>query len=173
MAKSVLIVPVPAADPVVDAYRKKYDTVSLHGIPAHVTLLFPFKDPSKITGETERKIEQVFLNVKPFPFMLANINTFPNVIFLEPDPREPFIELTERVAKAFPEHPPWEGKYQAINPHLTIGASIETQQMKRLQKQIMEDIGSKLPIKATATEAWLMVKNTDAWTIKRKFKFRK
>lgn len=172
MQQSIILVPVLSADPVIGVWREKYDEVSHHGMPAHVTLLFPFKAPDFITEKVINKIGEIFSNVKQFPFVLNKIGTFPHVIFLEPNPRESFIELTEAIARQFPENPPWEGKYSSINPHITIGSKIDEQKMNDIKEKITQDIKNKLPIKTNATEAWLMVKNSDAWKIKRKFRFK-
>ncbi len=172
MSQSVIIIPVPIADPIVGDLRKKYDKVSLHGMRSHVTLLFPFKDSALITPEVLGKIAKIFLKVKKFSFALTNIKTFPNVIFLEPNPRTRFIEITKAIARVFPENPPWEGKFPSINPHLTIGAEIEAQIMNSLKKEITRAIQDKLPVKTIAREAWLMIEQNGEWKIKKKFRFR-
>ena len=43
------------------------------------------------------------------------------VLWLAPDPAEPFRALTASVAAAFPEHPPYEGAHDDVVPHLTVG----------------------------------------------------
>lgn len=91
MPQSVIFIPTPLADPIIGEWRKKYDQAALHGIPSHITLLFPFKEPSKISEEIIQKLDRIFSNVRQFYFSLEKINTFPNVVFLEPNPRERFI----------------------------------------------------------------------------------
>jgi len=172
MSQSILLVPVPSADPIIGEWRKKYDEVALHGIPSHITLLFPFKESSQINQEIIQRLEILFLNVRQFPFTLDRINTFPNVVFLEPNPRDKFIELTEAIVHVFPENLPYEGKYPSINPHLTIGGLSEKQKTNSLKEEIVRDIGSILPIKTMASEAWLMVKDEKGeWHIQTKFSF--
>ncbi len=44
-----------------------------------------------------------------------------NVVYLAPDPAEPFVALTEALAAAFPDCPPYGGAFDEPVPHLTIG----------------------------------------------------
>lgn len=171
MAQSLLLIPVPSSDSLIGPWRKKYDWVALHGVPAHITLLFPFKEPSQISGVDIEKLDGIFTKLRQFPFTLVKIGTFPNVIFLEPNPRGPFIELTKKIVNAFPETPPWEGKYPAVNPHQTMCSRIADEYMNALVKEITLEITNKLPINAIAREAWLMISNNGEWEIKRTFRF--
>lgn len=172
MSQSVILIPVPSADPIVGEWRKKYDDVALHGIPSHITLLFPFKESSEIDEEIIQKLDNIFSSVKQFSFTLERIHTFPNVIFLEPNPRGRFIKLTEAIVHVFPDNLPYEGKFPSINPHLTIGGFSEEQKIPSLKEKIACDISSALPIKTKAREAWLMVKDENGeWHIPSKFPF--
>lgn len=171
MSQSAIIIPVLSADSIVGKWRTKYDEVSLHGIPSHITLLFPFKEPSLITQEIIKKIEVIFSKIKQFPFTLGRINTFPKVIFLEPSPRDKFIELTETIARFFPENQPYEGIYSKINPHMTIAQLTDNQNMNVIKEEIIRDIVNALPIKSAAKEAWLMEEHDGEWSIKMKFQF--
>lgn len=174
MPQSVILIPVPSADPIISKWREKYDRVVLHGIPSHITLLFPFKDPHQIAQEIIQKLKGIFSNIKQFSFVLDKINTFPNVIFLDPNPREKFIKLTEAIVHVFPENPPYEGKYKSINPHITIAAELTDiiKQTDSLKKQIEADISKNLPIQCVAKEAWLMIEDKNGeWHIRSKFLF--
>lgn len=173
MLQSVILIPVPSADPIISKWREKYDKVVLRGIPSHITLLFPFKNPRQISQEIIQKLKGIFSSVKQFPFILDKINTFPKVIFLDPNPREEFIKLTEAIVHVFPENPPYEGKYKSINPHTTIAAELtDIKQTDSLKKQIEADILKNLPIQCVAKEAWLMIEDENGeWHIQSKFPF--
>ena len=43
---SAVVVEVPEAEPLVGAWRLRFDPVAALGMPAHVTLLYPFVAPS-------------------------------------------------------------------------------------------------------------------------------
>jgi hypothetical protein len=54
-------------------------------------------------------------------------------VWLAPQPAQPFIDLTERLAAAFPNHPPYEGAHDEIVPHLTIalGPDVDLDRLAR------------------------------------------
>lgn len=169
--ESVILIPVPSADSIVGKWRNKYDEVSLHGIPAHITILFPFKSPEDNNLEVIEKLRIFFSRVKSFSFSLGKISSFPNVIFLEPAPKTKFVELTKGITKIFPENPPYEDKFPKINPHLTIGQLKRFQNLEKIKTEIYEDIRSKLPIKSEAIKARLMESDNGRWTVKETFPF--
>ena len=164
---TTILIPVPQADKIINKWRKEYDDNS----PAHITLLYPFKDSKDINDEIITKLKFIFSNVKSFSYTLIKINTFSNAIFLEPTHKDRFIELTQKIASVFPENPPYEGKYHSIIPHLTLGQFNESQDQKNIEMVIKNDIQSKLPIHAIANEAWLMEINTNTWSRLTKFPF--
>lgn len=166
-SQSVILIPVPEAEEAVSNLRNIYDPGAPKGIPAHITLLFPFINPFEIILEDIEKLRDI-LNIEKFSFTLSKINTFPGVVYLEPTEREKFISLTMKIFNAFPDYPPSEGKFLPdIVPHLTIGHELE----ERFDKCLLEakSIESRLPIEAIAKEAFLMTSLNDEWTIKEKF----
>jgi hypothetical protein len=40
--ESAIIVPVPAVEPLVSQWRQRFDVSARHGVPAHITVLYPF-----------------------------------------------------------------------------------------------------------------------------------
>lgn len=122
---SVLQVPVPALEPFVRARTEFYDPAYLSADPAyvhaHVTALGPFlPDPG---AEDLALVAKVAASVEPFGFRLERLAAFPDgIIHLVPEPQEPFRELTARLVEAFPQCPPYEGRYGArdLVPHLTL-----------------------------------------------------
>lgn len=167
--ESVILIPVPAAESIAGKWRKKYDPVALHGIPAHITVLFPFKNPEAIDEKILNLIRNYFSIIRQFEFKLVRINTFPDVVYLELEPKKKFIELTKGIVKIFPENPPFGGMFEGITPHLTIGNKI--QNLEFAKAEISQDITSKLPIKTLAKEAHLMESYNGEWSIKETFAF--
>jgi hypothetical protein len=67
-----------------------------HGVPPHVTLLFPCPGKPSEIGE-------VLANVDAFDVDFREIRRFPDVAYLAPDPAEPFAELTCALWDRFPQ----------------------------------------------------------------------
>lgn len=120
---SVLQVPVPQLEDFVRGRTVHYDASYLSADPAHVhahvTALGPFA--SELTDDIERRVAAVAAETPAFDFVLERVATFPDgIIHLVPEPDEPFRKLTARLAAEFPEHPPYEGRYGDVAPHLTL-----------------------------------------------------
>ena len=171
--ESVILIPVLNINVIVDKWRKLYDKVSNHGIPAHITLLYPFRHPSVIDDNALSILSNFFNKVSPFQFSLDKINTFPNVIFLEPNPRELFIDLTKQLADIFPDTLPYDGKFPEINPHLTLAQLSEKDDSQIILQNINNDLAPQLPINVIVKEAWLMEEDDNGeWSIRSKFPFK-
>ena len=52
------------------------------------------------------------------------------MLYLEPDPAHPFVDMIEAVAERFPEHPPFGGEFDTVVPHLTV---VETDDIEVLR----------------------------------------
>lgn len=121
--------------PEVEELRQRHDPVAPTGVPAHVTLLFPFVETGDLTPAVRRRVAGVARQVRPFDVRFERIGRFPNVLWLAPEPAQPFIDLTERLAVAFPDHPPYEGAHADIVPHLTLAIGPEAE-VERLERKV-------------------------------------
>lgn len=59
-SESALIVRVPEAEPLVGTFRDRFDPVARLGVPAHITLLYPFEPPADIDVQVLRDLEDLF-----------------------------------------------------------------------------------------------------------------
>jgi 2'-5' RNA ligase superfamily len=155
--QSALIVEVPAAERVVGRYRAELDANSSLGIPAHVTVLAPFM-PARLLGADERdRLRRLFAAVPLFDFRLGRTDWFDTaVLWLAPDDPAPFANLTERVFAAFPEYPPFGGRFADVVPHLTIGLERPVDELRRAEREIIP----KLPVTARASAVTLTAESS-------------
>jgi 2'-5' RNA ligase len=89
-------------------------------MPAHVTILFPFVPAALIDARLRASIASIASATSCFRIRLAHIRRFPNVLYLAPEPPEPFAELTSAVVARYPEYPPYGRMFEDLIPHLTI-----------------------------------------------------
>ena len=82
-------------------------------LPAHVTVLWP------APGEVA-EIAKVLAPFGAFDVTFTRVDRFPGVLWLAPEPAEPFVALTEAMVARFPDWPPYGGVYASIIPHLTV-----------------------------------------------------
>jgi 2'-5' RNA ligase len=113
--------------------RMRHDPVAAAGVPAHVTILFPFLPSDALTPSARRTLAGIAATVPPFDVRFSRVERFPEVVWLAPDPDEPFRELTVRTAAAFPDHPPYEGLHDEVVPHMTVGTGT-SRELDRLER---------------------------------------
>jgi len=164
--RSTLVIPVPEADAWIGSYRLLYDPSARRGMPAHITLLYPFLPPDALDGEVTRYLHRLFASTPGFRFQLTRTAEFAQgVLFLEPEPREPFVALTRVLVKEFGLQP-YEGRIAESHPHCTV-----TQEADELMRREIEiKLGPALPIQSHAGEVWLMVRDEETpWRVSERF----
>jgi hypothetical protein len=67
-SRSALAVFIPEAEPLVKPFRDRFDPSAARGVPAHVTVLFPFKPPQDLTPAVEEVLAGLFSAVPCFTF---------------------------------------------------------------------------------------------------------
>jgi len=168
--ESALMVLVPEAEPLVKPFRDRYDPSAAAGVPAHITLLYPFKHPDEVGKTVLDSLSQWFRRRAPFRFSLAPVRRFPDaVLYLAPEPDEPFRELTLAIWDWYPETPPYGGKWPDIVPHLTLACVKDDQQLDSIAGDFAQASRGRLPIRAIAAEVALMEKRSGRWLVRAKF----
>ncbi len=165
---SALVVPVPSMDWLVLDRRPATDGLR---VPAHVTVIAPFVPPDEISDGHLGELETLFSDVVPFSFTLDQTAEFPEgIVYLAPEPATPFRQLTHALARAFPEYPPYEGRFETVVPHVTVpvldGESAED--VERLVEAHRAEHGS---VRVYAQEAQLLVVRGNDLTVRADFPF--
>jgi len=166
--ESVVLVPVLDAGQRVRDFRMQYDPSAAAGIPPHVTLMFPFTSPADLSEPIIDRLEGLISRAKAFEFSLTRVGQFEQgVVYLEPEPAAPFARLTKEIGRQFGLLP-FGGAF-GDNPvtHLTV-AMLDSP----LNRQdLVTQLGTELPIRIRAEEAWLMVgTNSSSWKIVRQMR---
>ena len=167
MPESALIVPVPQAESEVQGFRARFDPDAPLGVPAHITVLYPFLVPEALDQPIVDELRAIFAGVPPFPFTLGSVARFPDVVYLVPHPAEPFSRLTAAIATRWPQTPPYSGLYDDTVPHLTVAHTVKASIVENIRREIEPN----LPIACVAREAWLMANRGNHWVVKRRFPF--
>jgi 2'-5' RNA ligase len=168
--ESALVVIVPEAEAVVASFRERYDPSAAVGVPAHITLLYPFKPPAEVGANVLNDLQKCFSGFMPFDFSLAAIRRFPGgVLYLEPEPNEPFRQLTLALWAAYPEAPPYGGKFDTVVPHLTVALADDERQLDSIADDFARAAHGKLPATALAAEVALMDNAAGHWQIRTRF----
>jgi 2'-5' RNA ligase len=137
----------------VERLRRRLDPTTRYGMPAHVTVLFPFAAPADVSDEVVGELSGLFAGVDCFDFVLSDVRWFDDrVVYLAPEPADAFRDLTLAVWERFPTYPPYEGAYPDVVPHVCVGEDAP--------KILMRAAGwlarRRLPLRGRVSEVWLM-----------------
>jgi 2'-5' RNA ligase len=154
-----VIIPVPEAADAVDRWREETcnDKPSI-GVPAHITLVFPFAPARELDRGVIASLAEVVNEVSAFEFALRKLSRFPTTLFLAPEPASAFIRLTEAIVRRLPAYPPYEGAFDSVVPHLTVAHGNAS-----LMDEAEADVERSLPIRSIAHEAVLLEEVEPDW----------
>jgi hypothetical protein len=170
VAETALVLMVPEAEPVVGSFRATHDSSARVGVPAHVTLLYPFLSPDAVGAAQVSALEALFAATRPFDTSFRRCARFtPHVLYLAPEPAAPIRDLMRRIWRQWPECPPYGGMIPAdvVAPHLTVSDSVTGDDLDRIELVV----SSGLPVRTRFTEACLMEERTGRWTVRNRFPF--
>ena len=151
--ESALLVAVPEAEPAVGEHRARLDWSARVGVPAHLTVLYPFLPPAAIDSAARASLRRLFAGFAPFDVTLDRVRWFgADVVWLGPRDDSPFRALISGASAAFPECPPYGGLIAEVIPHLTIGDGDDRPALRAAA----EAVRGHLPVEARVTEVTLM-----------------
>jgi 2'-5' RNA ligase len=140
--------------------------------PAHVTLLFPFVPARELRPEHIAGVAEVVASVPAFDVVLREVRRWDagggapeGVIWLDPEPSEPFVELTKALGREFPDYQPYGGIHDTIIPHLTIASDD-----RRRLRAVQAEAARSLPFRRRVSAAILIVEGVDGrWRTRCRF----
>jgi 2'-5' RNA ligase len=158
LTASALLVAVPEAEAAVAIHRIRHDPSAAGGVPAHVTVLYPFLVGPAL-DRAEPELGGLFARHEAFSFRLGRVQRFPQVVWLAPEPDRPFRDLIAAVATRWPEAPPYEGIHDEVIPHLTVAQTDD----ESVLAVVVADVAGHLPIDARADRVLLMEEDDGVW----------
>ncbi len=167
--ESAVSLPVPEAEALVGAWRQRFDRSASVGVPAHITLLYPFLPPAQIGAGDVERLAAVFADTPATAFSLVAVRRFPAVLYLAPEPDAFFRGLMSRIWSLYPQTPPYGGAFQEVIPHLTVAQADDPAVLDEVEAAV----SPRLPVAARAAEAWLEVEgDDDRWSVRQRFPLR-
>jgi hypothetical protein len=151
--QTALLVAVPEAEPVVGAHRAALDRVASWGIPAHITVFYPFLPPPEVGEPVRARLASLFGSLPSFEAVLTRVSWFGSeVVWLAPEPGEPFKRMTGAVADRFAPLSPYGGQFADVVPHLTVGDRAPLAALTAAAA----DIAPRLPIRTSVRSVRLV-----------------
>lgn len=164
---SALLVAIPEAEPVVGRFRLVHDAVAAYGIPAHVTVLYPFVPRAHLTNAVRDAVSGIVGAIPAFDYRFDRVARFGNTtVYLAPEPADSFVGLTAAVHARWPEHPPYGGVHDVVVPHLTVGDGLDAATTDELEVAAREALTRHGPIVGRAVDVALMTWGSDdRWSV--------
>ncbi|MFI6498883.1 2'-5' RNA ligase family protein [Nonomuraea typhae] len=161
--ETALTIHAPVTERVVGSWRERYDPATPYGVPAHVTVLYPFLHADRVD---EAELRALFAAYEPFDLVFERTARFPGLVYLAPEPAEPVKELTEAVVARWPEAPPYQGRYPEVVPHLTIGQGLDDASAAAVEAGL-----EGLPVRMRVSGVTLEVFDGEKWRRRARFPF--
>ncbi|GAA1714956.1 2'-5' RNA ligase family protein [Isoptericola hypogeus] len=156
---TALVVAVPEAEPVVGELRRSLDSSARFGVPAHVTVLFPFLPAAAIDDAVLDALREVVGSCPAFDASFTGCGRFPGVLYLVPEPAAPWRELTGAVWSRWPEAPPYGGAFEEVLPHLTVADGQAPDVLEAAEAVVT----ARLPVRTAVAEVLLLEFDGEAW----------
>ncbi|MBZ0302015.1 MAG: 2'-5' RNA ligase family protein [Anaerolineae bacterium] len=121
LTTSIVIVAPHPVQAIAMPIMRQYAPESLIRFRPHITLLFPFVPFQRIQAACDR-LYPLCAGIAPFEITLEGYDEFPGVIYMKPADPEPIRAVFRTIHQAFPDYPPYEGKFgdDSIEPHMTV-----------------------------------------------------
>jgi 2'-5' RNA ligase len=130
------------------------------GVPAHLTLLYPFVPAERLVVQDRTRLEKAMAASPAFGYELWSIDRWPDTLYVAPRPKGPFEDLAARLAADWPDWPLYGGGH-AFEPHVTI-AEPGIGAVEELARAVGRE---SLPARRRATQASLIVERSNGrWT---------
>jgi 2'-5' RNA ligase len=157
--QTIVLAKVPEADPVVGPHRLRHDAPVAAGLPAHITVLYPYLSASRLTPGTLSALRELMAAHRPVDLTFTAFGRFPDALWLSPVPAAPLRALTEAIAARWPEAPPHEGRFPDVIPHLTVASGRPPQ----VYDAVEAELAPALPLTARIGSVHLMVSDGATW----------
>jgi 2'-5' RNA ligase len=163
-----LVIPVAEAA-FVQPFRERYQRGAGASMPPHITVRAPFKRMHEFVADDYHTLAALCASFSSFAFHLVRLRRFAEngVLYLGPEPTEPFMTLYRALFARYPVPP---DKHPAVVFHLTL-ARQRAAELDMIETEFDRSYGAFLPIEAAATELSLYEKRDERWFKEAAFPF--
>lgn len=171
LGNTALVLPAPEAEPLVSPWRARHDRSAGEGVPAHVTLLYPFVPPDELDPRVDRALAALTGELDAFDYELARTEVLSDILTIAVEPHARFEALRERVLERWPALVPYGGRYgPRPRLHITVawGAWARPDGAEDFAP-ISRGIDPALPLRARADQLWLMERRDGLWSTRAVF----
>lgn len=160
--ESAVVVRVPELDQTIGELRRRFGLpLKPNGIAPHVTAIVPFLPVAELREDGELPaLRALCAGLDPFVVSFVRTARFPRVLYLAPEPAQPFIALTRALMASWPQVKPYAGEHRQVVPHLTV----TTARPSRVFDAVAQALEPQLPVTVLIESAQLYLFDGRRWT---------
>ena len=150
---------VPDAEPLVGHLRARLDPTARRGLGAHLTLVYPFVEPARITDATLADLRAAVADLPPVTVTFGALSWFgERVLWLAPEPADPFRQIATQVVAGVDGVP---APTRELVPHLTVGLRRPLPELRAAAAEVAPG----LPLTTRVERVALMVRGSERWGV--------
>ena len=161
MPPTALVLLAPELEPLVSRWRADLDPSARRGVPAHLSVLYPWVPADALDDELLADLTDLAAAHAPVALRFDGFDRFAHTLWLDPVPAEPLQALTLAVAARWPDYPPYEGKFDLVVPHPTVADSVDPDDLAH----VVSDVAPQLPVETTLTHLTLLLHEGARWSV--------
>lgn len=161
-----LVIPVPAADEALAWVSGWYPEAVRDGVPAHLSLLYPFLAAGDLDAGVLTALREVFDHQPPMRVVLSRCRRRGGFVYLVPEPVAPLRDLIGALRSDWPAPVAHRGLGEEVEPHVTVAMGVAERTAAVIQREASES----LPLTVELSEAWLVVLR-GRWRLHGRFAF--
>jgi 2'-5' RNA ligase len=157
-----VVVRVPALDQTLATLRRRFSLpLKPNGIRPHVTVMIPFL-PTAELGEDGAlpALRALCSEFASFDVSFSRFARFRRVLYLAPEPAEPFIGLARELMDGWPQIGPYAAGEKDLVPHLTV----TTSRPPRVFDKVAEALAPQLPVRVQIEAVQVYVFDRRRWS---------
>lgn len=164
LGDTALVLLVPEAESIVGEWRARFDSSAEEGMPAHITVLYPFVPAREIDGRCLEDLGRMCDRHEPIHIEFRAMGAFPGVVWIDPA-SEACRRLLEDARATWPDRAPYGKANLAVVPHLTVTDGAGDADAERARASVLQH----LPLRARVAFLSLMAFDGSTWVVEQRF----
>ncbi|MEU6823379.1 2'-5' RNA ligase family protein [Streptomyces atriruber] len=155
---TAVVIVLPDAAPLLDAAWRIDPALVRRGLPAHVSLLYPFVPVSALTDQDEQSVRSLAASFPATDLLLEEVVTAPGFVAVAVPGLQSIVDAFRA---QWPGVRPYEGRFGARPAaHVTVAMGADD---PATAADVRAAIGSLLPLRTRAATVQLVVLTEDGW----------
>ncbi|MEV6683171.1 2'-5' RNA ligase family protein [Streptomyces erythrochromogenes] len=152
------VIALPEAAPLLDAARRVDPALVRPGVPAHVSLLYPFVPQAALTGQDEKNVRRLAASFPAAALLLEEVVTAPGFVAVSVPELQPIVDAFHAQWSGLR---PYGGRF-GVRPaaHVTVAMGARD---PAAAAHVRAAVGNLLPLRTRAAAVQLVVLTEEGW----------